>query len=877
MYPLDLQEESLKQRISEDFFSDFYYEPLDRIDFALILNEHKGGLFDIFALWAEAKKGNDTDIYASLVQIILTIGANELYRVHNIPEFIGAFDAEKIAFLPYKYIKDFTMRNDFDWTSITPSNHSAESFVRMRELTSEILDKHCTMFYYEKDGEILRDFIKNTIAKGQNNPIEIDLENFDSVYLQWARIVLPSINLNQNAWKYARENLIAVESDFFLADLLSEDNTTINHNLRILLNKRLENNREKLFYNIKIDKGLFSYNTQDIVFIDDDNTAHAQFWNRYKRPPKEEFWDKIYERRDKLSPEDIRERKGAFFTPQVWVAKAQEYLADCLGENWQEQYYIWDCAAGTGNLLAGLKNARNIYASTIDLSDVLIMKELNKSDLHKGNNKLNLLENHIFQFDFLNDEFFDKVDKNGKILAKSKLPQSLQEILRDESKRQKLVIFINPPYAEATSGKTPAGTGKNKAKVARENMICERYKDELGKANNELFAQFFMRIYKEIPNCILGSFSTLKYVNSTNFIKFRQTFKAKFLKGFMIPAWTFDNVNGDFPIGFLVWNLSEKIEFKKVKVNIFNENNKRIGKKNFYANLPKSINKWIVKFESISDTIGLMVSASPDFQHNTQLAFLSKQQERYCFTMTKYNLIPFCVYFAVRKVIKSSWINDRDQFLYPNKKWRQDKDFHNDCLVFALFHGQNRISANIPHPQPLPQGEGSKKNSLARVDSTKNSPSLAEGDKGGGLKSINHFIPFSEQEVGAKEAFRSDFMTRFIEGKVKNGTLLDCFIPNEKITFSSEAKAVFNAGLELWRYYHAQAKSSEKYLNDASLYDIKEYFQGRAESKNGKQGKLNAKSEDSHYNDLLANLRLTLNDLATKIQPKIYEYEFLLE
>ena len=400
MYPLDLQEESLKQRISEDFFSDFYYEPLDRIDFALILNEHKGGLFDIFALWAEAKKGNDTDIYASLVQIILTIGANELYRVHNIPEFIGAFDAEKIAFLPYKYIKDFTMRNDFDWTSITPSNHSAESFVRMRELTSEILDKHCTMFYYEKDGEILRDFIKNTIAKGQNNPIEIDLENFDSVYLQWARIVLPSINLNQNAWKYARENLIAVESDFFLADLLSEDNTTINHNLRILLNKRLENNREKLFYNIKIDKGLFSYNTQDIVFIDDDNTAHAQFWNRYKRPPKEEFWDKIYERRDKLSPEDIRERKGAFFTPQVWVAKAQEYLADCLGENWQEEYYIWDCAAGTGNLLAGLKNARNIYASTIDLSDVLIMKELNKSDLHKGNNKLNLLENHIFQFDF---------------------------------------------------------------------------------------------------------------------------------------------------------------------------------------------------------------------------------------------------------------------------------------------------------------------------------------------------------------------------------------------------------------------------------------------------------------------------------------------
>ena len=258
MYPLDLQEESLKQRVASEFFDEFYYEPLNKIDFALILNEHKDALFEIYALWAEAKKGNDADIYDSLIQLILTIGVNDLYRVHNIPEFIGAFDAEKIAFLPYKYIKDFVMRNDFDWTSITPSNHSAESFVRMKCLTDEILRQKSTIFYYEKDGESLKDFIKNAVAKGKNNPIDIDLENFDSVYLQWYRIVLPTINLKESAWKYARDNLIALESDFFLADLLSEDNTTINHNLRILLNKRLENSKEKLFYNIKVDKGLFA-------------------------------------------------------------------------------------------------------------------------------------------------------------------------------------------------------------------------------------------------------------------------------------------------------------------------------------------------------------------------------------------------------------------------------------------------------------------------------------------------------------------------------------------------------------------------------------------------------------------------------------------
>lgn len=51
-------------------------------------------------------------------------------------------------------------------------------------------------------------------------------------------------------------------------------------------------------------------------------------------------------------PQDIRERKGAYFTPRIRVEKSQEYMADYFGENYQDEYYIRDCAAGTGNLLA---------------------------------------------------------------------------------------------------------------------------------------------------------------------------------------------------------------------------------------------------------------------------------------------------------------------------------------------------------------------------------------------------------------------------------------------------------------------------------------------------------------------------------------------
>ena len=41
-----------------------------------------------------------------------------------------------------------------------------------------------------------------------------------------------------------------------------------------------------------------------------------------------------------LVPQDVRERKGSFFTPAIWVEKSQQYLAVVLGENWQDEYYV---------------------------------------------------------------------------------------------------------------------------------------------------------------------------------------------------------------------------------------------------------------------------------------------------------------------------------------------------------------------------------------------------------------------------------------------------------------------------------------------------------------------------------------------------------
>ena len=91
-------------------------------------------------------------------------------------------------------------------------------------------------------------------------------------------------------------------------------------------------------------------------------------------------------------------------------------------------------------------------------------------------------------------------------------------------------------------------------------------------------------------------------------------------------------------------------------------------------------------------------------------------------------------------------------------------------------------------------------------------------------------------------------------------------VPTEPLVFSPEAIAVFDAGRELWRYYHAQPNANP----NASYYDIREYFQGKDET-----GKLNSKSKDAEFNRLLNNLKAAMEVLRLTIVPKVYEYKFL--
>lgn len=811
-YSKTIREEELKNKVARDYFHSFdNTQIIEEIDFSIAPKKEADKKDTEYFLWAEAKKGNKNDIYESFVQLILTIGKKRVFDKHLPPPFLGAFDAEKIAFIQYYKVLDVFNQNDFNW-NVTPSDHNTKEFKQLYDLVENTLKNESYIYKFDDDERELKEFIRVNFTAGKNSlsKVQIDKNNFVNIYSKWLNSVKESISVD---WDRAKSFGI-IDADFYLADLLSENNLTLKEKLYVIL----KTDHYELDRKID-DMGLAS--SKEAYFYDKQK-SHNEFWKRYQRPPKSEYWDYIIERRDLLVPQDIRERKGSFFTPQIWVEKSQEYIAEVLGENWQEEYYIWDCAAGTGNLLAGLTNKYNIWASTLDKADVEIMKERVK-------NGANLLENHIFQFDFLNDEF-------------DKLPEDLRRIVEDEESRKKLVIYINPPYAEAGSITQTTGTGKNKVNVALDNNTYYKYKDIMSSANNELFAQFFIRIYIEIPNCILACFSKLKYITGNNFKSFREIFKTKFLKGFVVPADTFDNVKGDFPISFIIWNTNIKEKFDNISLNIFdeNENENELGKKTFftYDNNIKNIGKWIAQYKEKSTelSIGMINTGRIDFQ-NQKLVYIKNDisDVAHSAMITKNNLIPICVFFAIRLCIKADWLNDRDVFLYPKNSWEDDTEFQNDCAAFTLFHPQNRISSE--------QG-------------------------------VNHWIPFTENELNAKDSFASHFMTDFLSGKIKK-TISDndsLFGTNTKssspLKFSSEANAVFEAGLSLWKYYH----SFDLINVNASYYDIRAFFQ-----KFNDKGRMNPTSKDETYNSLLACLKSKMDILAQKIAVKVYEHGFLKE
>lgn len=567
--------------------------------------------------------------------------------------------------------------------------------------------------------------------------------------------------------------------------------------------------------------------------------GYRQFWAIYHKPPKSEYRDYLLERRDSLIPLDERSFKGAYYTPLHVVDKAYDKLAETLGKNWQKDYIVWDMCCGVGNLEVKHSNPRNIFMSTLDQADIDVMKATKTC-----------VAAERFQYDYLNDDITD----DGKIdySLTNKVPAGLRKAIAEG---KKILVLINPPYAEAANADNVKSEGgknaENKLDVSKTRVAAAM--DQQGYAARELFVQFLVRIAREIPSATIAIFSKLKYVNAPNFDKFRDDWNAKYLSGFVVHSQAFDGLKGNFPIGFLIWatnqGASKKQSIAEISTEVLDKNGKAIGEKCFY-NIPDEqlLSNWIIRPRSndvdalplknaISPTtstkdvrgrksadgaIGGMIAPGGDIQHAGLTALLSSG---YCsaggFFVTEGNLWQSAIVFAVRRLIKQTWLNDRDQFLQPS--FPLSDEVKTDCLLWMLFSGSN-LTAGADDLE-----WNGKKWSL-----------------------VNHFVPFTEAEVDAPERFESDFMVQYLADK----------------TLSAEANAVLDAGRILWKAYFAHTDvrtvRDQYKLNrsDVGWYQIRNALAER--NKSGDTAPINFTPFEAAY-----------QALTDKLRPQVFSLGFL--
>lgn len=230
-----------------------------------------------------------------------------------------------------------------------------------------------------------------------------------------------------------------------------------------------------------------------------------------------------------ITPNNIERRfNGAFYIPSEFASYSQKMISSSLGDNWREEYVVWDCCSRLKNLTRDFA-FNKLYCSTLEQNDIDLSACYNTNATS-------------FQFDFLNDSL-------------EKLPQSLIEHLNNNDK---IIFYINPPYATACELSLNAGKSKKNVAKTRINEIMKENK--VGASSQNLIAQFLYRILlikKEfnLTNISVGCFTKPLLTTASTFKKLRDLWfkEFKFDRGILFNAGHFAEVSSKWGITFEIW------------------------------------------------------------------------------------------------------------------------------------------------------------------------------------------------------------------------------------------------------------------------------------------------------------------------------------
>jgi hypothetical protein len=399
---------------------------------------------------------------------------------------------------------------------------------------------------------------------------------------------------------------------------------------------------------------------------------------------------------DRIVEDTTRRKQGEFFTPAIWVDKAHEYIASVYGENWKEEYVVWDPAWGTGNLTRDY-SFKELYVST-----------LNQSDIDTANQMGYNTEAIKFKYDFLNDEY-------------EKLPEGLRKAIEDG---RQIIVLMNPPYARS-NGDGKVGTVE---KNSTDTKISEEMKTQnWGSSSSQLYSQFLYRLWtwNINKNVHIAIFSKSVYKTGQTFKKFRSNFyqKYQFNKGFMFNASHFSDTTNSWGVDFSIWETgNERRDSLVIDILDYSvEGYIDLGTKQLYHMDNKlSASDWVkqdlkgkktIDKPQLTSALKIKNSSGDYITEDALGCFMNKMNSVYVndtwvglfsSSTSKGNggvsIIPENFYkvtsvFTSRKCVSQNWICDKDEYFYPKTNHKVFQQFTYDSLIYSLFNNSSEQSS----------------------------------------------------------------------------------------------------------------------------------------------------------------------------------------
>lgn len=447
--------------------------------------------------------------------------------------------------------------------------------------------------------------------------------------------------------------------------------------------------------------------------IDIDGRNFDSFFSYFQRTYTPQEKNNLTAIADRLIEDTDRRNSGDFWTPTIWVDYAHNMITKELGENWRDEYVVYDPAAGSKNLTRDY-NFKELYCSTLYDSELKIGERYNKNSVS-------------FQFDFLNDYF---PMNNGELELEGgcngKVPQGLIKAFKEN---KKIVFLLNPPYGTACNQGETSKAGVNDTNVRKQMRA-----DNLGAGAENLQHQFLYRICKikesyKLTNCVIALFSNPIFLSGekqADFLKYLCN-NFEYRNGFLFQANNFADVSGKWGITFNIWKNGKTGDIHNFVHTLVAKNDEceivKIGEKNIYNSWgDKLMSEWVreplkeinekpIELPNVTSALnvkeenarGKMLTGSIAYFHNNANAVRYNQTyvglyESPCSAANGLSCVPqnflrVTAAFSARKLINGNWINWTDEYLAPNEKHLKYREFEMDSVIYSLFENKSNQSS----------------------------------------------------------------------------------------------------------------------------------------------------------------------------------------